>query len=58
MMSLLLRTIKSYPKGKLAEELIYILDKDCETSIIPKKLTAEPAGMVVEEPNSILSIEI
>lgn len=29
-MSLLLRTIKSYPKGKLAEELIYLLDKDCD----------------------------
>jgi hypothetical protein len=29
-MSLLLRTIKSYPRGKLAEELIYILDKDCD----------------------------
>ena len=29
-MSLLLRTIKSYPRGKLAEELIYLLDKDCD----------------------------
>jgi very-short-patch-repair endonuclease len=29
-MSLLLRTIKSYPTGKLAEELIYLLDKDCD----------------------------
>ena len=29
-MSLLLRTIKSHPKGKLTEELIYILDKDCD----------------------------
>ena len=29
-MSLLLRTIKSYPKGKLAEELIYLLDSDCD----------------------------
>jgi hypothetical protein len=29
-MSLLLRTIKSYPRGRLAEELIYLLDKDCD----------------------------
>lgn len=29
-MSLLLRTIQSFPKGKLAEELIYLLDKDCD----------------------------
>jgi len=29
-MSLLLRTIKSYPKGKLSEELIFLLDKDCD----------------------------
>ena len=29
-MTLLLRTINSYPKGKLSEELIYLLDKDCD----------------------------
>ena len=29
-MSILLRTIQSYPKGKLAEELIFLLDKDCD----------------------------
>lgn len=29
-MSLLLRTIRSFPKGKLAEELIFLLDKDCD----------------------------
>ena len=28
-MSLLLRTIKAFPSGKLAEELIFLLDKDC-----------------------------
>ena len=31
---------------------------DCVTSIMPRKLTVAPAGMVVEEPTSILSIEI
>ena len=29
-MTILLRTIQSYPKGKLAEELIFLLDKDCD----------------------------
>jgi very-short-patch-repair endonuclease len=29
-MTLLLRTIQSYPRGKLAEELIFLLDKDCD----------------------------
>ena len=29
-MTLLLRTINSYPKGKRSEELIYLLDKDCD----------------------------
>jgi len=29
-MNLLLRTIQSFPKGKFAEELIFLLDKDCD----------------------------
>ena len=30
-MSLLLRTIQSFPGGKTAEQLVHILDKDCDT---------------------------
>jgi hypothetical protein len=32
-------------------------ETDCETSIVPKKFTIEPAGMLVEEFTSIFSIE-
>ena len=30
---------------------------DCETSMVPKKFTDEPAGIVVEEFTTIFSIE-
>ena len=29
-MSTILRTIKGFPKGKLAEELIFLIDRDCD----------------------------